>query len=178
MTDMNTAGATTAPKRPTFLTVLCILTFVGCAWGLYTNFTGYFAVKASADAMSESSAQLSEQMNAAMDSVATSNNMTPEEREMAGKLGEALSGAAGNPAGIATTALVQGIMCILCLVGALMMWNLKKTGFYIYTLAQVVTIAAPFIWVGGLGGGLVGILGAIFPIIFIILYALNLKHMR
>ena len=57
------------------------------------------------------------------------------------------------------------------------MWKLKKTGFYIYTVGQLAYVIVPFVMIGGGLAGLMGIVGAIFPVIFIILYALNLKHM-
>ncbi len=169
MSETNTG----APKRPTFLTVLCILSFIGCAFGIFGGFYGYFTNKAlvgSGDAFSE-------QMQSGMEEAMASGEMSEAERELANSLGEAFGGAMDFNA-MANASLIQGIMALICLVGVFMMWQLKKTGFYIYTLAQIVTVATPFLLVGGLAGGLMGTLGAIFPVIFIILYALNLKHMR
>lgn len=111
-----------------------------------------------------------------MDEAMASGEMSDAEREMASAIGDALGGSMDFGA-MATSSSIQGLAAIVCLIGVFMMWKLKKTGFYIYTLAQVVTVAAPFIFVGGLAGGLMATLGAIFPVIFIILYALNLKHM-
>ncbi|HRH38857.1 MAG TPA: hypothetical protein PK760_10955 [Flavobacteriales bacterium] len=173
MSETTTTGA---PKRPTFLTVLCILSFIGCGLGIFSGFTGYFANKALAGVGATASEQMDASIDQAMDEAMANSEMTEAQKELAGSLGDALGGLTDFGA-MATSALVQGLMAILCLVGVLMMWKLKKTGFYIYTVAQVVTVAAPFIWVGGLAGGFMGILGAIFPILFIILYGVNLKHM-
>lgn len=169
MNDMNTG----APKRPTFLTVLCILSFIGCAIGLW-NFKDYFEAKSMA--AQGGNTELSSAMDEAMNEAMSNGEMTDEQRQLAESLGSAMLGDL-NYDSIATASLVKGLSVLLCLVGVWMMWKLKKTGFYIYTLAQVVFVAAPFIWIGGLAGGVVGILMAIFPVIFIILYALNLKHM-
>ena len=59
-----------------------------------------------------------------------------------------------------------------------MMWNLRKMGFWLYVLASVASLIMPIVF---LGGGLmtflsVGFMGVI-AIIFIVLYAVNLKHM-
>jgi hypothetical protein len=71
------------------------------------------------------------------------------------------------------------ILTIAGLLGVWMMWNLRKQGFYIYTLASIAGLAVPFIF---LGGGLITLLavgfGGFIALVFIILYALNLKHMR
>lgn len=169
---MSETTATGAPQRPTFLTVLCILSFIGCGLGIFGGITGYFTNKA----LVGTGDALSSEISNSMDEALSSGEMSDAEREMASALGNALGGSMDFGA-MANSSLVQGLMAIVCLIGVFMMWKLKKTGFYIYTLAQIVTVAAPFVLVGGLAGGLMATLGAIFPVIFIILYALNLKHM-
>jgi hypothetical protein len=162
MSDMNTSPG--APARPTFLTVLCILSFIGCGIGLVSGIMGYFSNKALA------STGLQEAMA----------DMGGEMEEASAEMGEAmdlLGGMGLDFAKLATSSLIVGLLNIVVLIGVLMMWKLKKTGFYVYTLGQVASIATPFIVVGSLAGGMMATLGAIFPIIFIILYGLNLKHM-
>jgi len=71
------------------------------------------------------------------------------------------------------------IIALLSLLGVWWMWNLKKNGFWLYTLATVAGLITPFIF---LGGGLmvmlgVGFLGVI-SLIFVVLYGINLKHMH
>jgi len=60
-----------------------------------------------------------------------------------------------------------------------MMWKLKKTGFYIYVIGEIAPVILPFVLFGGFGvlGTMALVMGLIFPIAFIIMYALNLKHM-
>lgn len=53
MTDMNTG----ASKRPTFLTVLCILSFIGGAWGIIGGVMNMSA-GAGTEALSEMSTQM------------------------------------------------------------------------------------------------------------------------
>ncbi len=169
-TNTTTAGA---PARPTFLTVLCILSFIGCAWYAFSGISGYFTLKALAPA----SGAVSEEIDSAMEDAFDSEEMTDAGREIAGALGDAM-GSLTDFTAMANSSLAQGLLCLVILIGVWMMWNLKKTGFYIYTVGQLAYVIVPFVMVGGLAGGLMGILGAFFPVLFIILYALNLKHMK
>jgi hypothetical protein len=59
------------------------------------------------------------------------------------------------------------------------MWNLKKNGFWIYVVAAVGGLVVPMVFLGGglltaLGVGFMGLIS----VVFIILYAVNLKHMH
>lgn len=76
---------------------------------------------------------------------------------------------------------------LLCLTGALLMWNLKKAGFIIYVIGQVIPLGMVFlIRTPGFGGG--GLFNssslmwqsiAFIPAIaFIAMYAVNLKRMK
>lgn len=60
------------------------------------------------------------------------------------------------------------------LAGAIMMWQLKKLGFWIYSGAFVLGFIVPLI----LMDQKFGIFGFIIMALFITLYALNLKHME
>lgn len=77
--------------------------------------------------------------------------------------------------------LMQGtaiLVAIACIYAALQMRKLNKNGFYIYSAACVVSIAVPLSFVGfGFMGGII-LSSAIFSIAFIIMYGVNLKHMR
>ena len=66
-----------------------------------------------------------------------------------------------------------------CLLVAIMMWGLKKNGFYLYILGTLIGIAVPFMIFGNnlLALGASAVMG-FFGILFVILYGVNLKHMR
>lgn len=147
-----------APKRPQFLTVLCILTFIGSALAIISAIMGYFSAQASAAMISN------------MDSMG--NDPTGMMSEMQGMAQKAVDNAVPN--------LVIAIVCaLLCLFGALQMWKLKKTGFYIYTVGEIVPPISVFILMGGgLFGGITSVLTLLVAIVFVVLYALNLKHMK
>ncbi len=174
MTDMNT-GAAAAPKRPTFLTVLCILSFIGGAWGVIGGAMNMFTGPATEAAMSEMSARMDEaktQLGDEMGDQAGSEmvgGMLDGAMEMAQK-------AAANAKAIGISNIVLSIVSLL---GVWMMWNLRKNGYWLYVLATLGGLAVPLIFLGvnfmsilSVGfGGLIGVL-------FIILYGVNLKHMR
>lgn len=158
MEETNTT--TVAAKRPTFLTVLCILSFVGIAFSLIGGIMSYFTYSAMA-----SSGNLFEGMGG-----------TGGEQ-----MGQAMSGAMDalgmDPGKMAMSSLVVALLNIPILIGVLMMWKQKKMGFYIYTAFELIQAVVPFIIVGGLAGGLSGVMYAVVGIVFIILYGINLKHM-
>lgn len=166
MSDTMTTGA---PKRPTFLTVLCILSFIGGAWGVIGGITNMAAGPAS-EAVAEMNAGLEEAQADLGDDAAS---------QMAGDMidaaGELATKAAENARSIGISNIV---LSLLSLFGVWMMWNLKKTGFYLYTLATIGGLAVPLIF---LGVNLLSILsvgvGGLIGVVFIILYGMNLKHM-
>lgn len=148
-------------KRPTFLTVLCILTFIGAGIGILSGVWGLFTLQASIAALESSQSLLG---------------------ELGGELGGALNSQLEALKNYGMIAQILGIIGnILCLLGAFWMWGLKKTGFYTYIVGQVLPLVATFGLLGGAGLGMFAgfaILGAIIPIAFIVMYALNLKHMN
>lgn len=69
------------------------------------------------------------------------------------------------------------IYAALTLLGAWLMFSLRKQGFYVYVAGVVLGFLIPIIWVGGIIGiGSSG--GVFFSVIFTILYGLNLKYLR
>lgn len=95
----------------------------------------------------------------------------------------------GNIMIIGTTAGIIGVVSALgCLMGVLQMRKLKKMGFIVYSVFEIlptiyglITIGGAMFALGGLGGGIMAIytfLSALFPVLFIILYAVNLKHLK
>jgi hypothetical protein len=57
------------------------------------------------------------------------------------------------------------------------MWGLKKMGFYLYLIAQILMLIIPFIFLPTLVAMAGFIVGIIFTAAFIIMYAVNLKHL-
>jgi hypothetical protein len=155
--------------RPTFLTVLCILTFIGSGFGIYSAVTNYtsagFASEVTKDAMETAKDQIDEAAN------------DEKGAELANKILDNVTSNITEDK-IKNNAVASGIAAILTLVGAILMWGLNKKGFYIYVAGTIVSIVAPLViyegFMGLLGSGAI----AFFGIIFVVLYFLNLKHMR
>lgn len=130
---------TESGKRPTFLTVLCILTWINSGLGALVFLLLTVA---------------------------------------AGVIAEALSSIPGMDgfaeAGIAFFALML-LLSVGNIVGAAMMWKLKKTGFYIYAACNVIAFILPMILIEGWP---FSIMGLFWVALFITLYGLNLKHLK
>lgn len=163
MTDIGATPAT----RPTLLTVICILSFIMGAWGIISSISTITKDQTAAleqirAQMEESKAQLGDQA----DGVA--GRMMDSAVEIAERSAEN-----AKPMGIAGI-----VLSLLSLVGVWQMWNLKKNGFWLYLLATVLGLAVPLYFLGGsmMAIATVGFVG-FFSLIFIILYAVNLKYM-
>jgi len=145
-------------KLPGFLKVLCILTFVGVGISIIASVMGYFAMQAAGLIM-----------GGAESSATDMGSMPGMDKAM-----EAANAAVNN-AGLILGVGILG--AILCLMGAIMMWKRKKMGFYIYTVGEIAPPIISMVVLGMSGLGAFGIFGFIIPIAFIIMYALNLKHL-
>ncbi|MFL5763483.1 MAG: hypothetical protein ACJ77K_06020 [Bacteroidia bacterium] len=151
------SGAAMPAKRPTFITVLCILSFVGIGFSLIGGIMNYFTYSALASGGGMLGGMGGGEMGAAMNNMADALGMDY------GKM--------------ATSALVTAVLNLPLLLGVLMMWKQKKTGFYIYAATELIQAICPLIIVGGLAGGVSAIAMIIFGIAFIVMYGVNLKHM-
>jgi len=65
------------------------------------------------------------------------------------------------------------------ITGAILMFQLKRTGFYIYTTAQILLLFVTPAFIGfNLFVNMGLMFGSIFTVLFIALYAINLKKMN
>ena len=150
-----------SPKKiPTFLLVICILTFVGSGFGILGSLFSF----ASANLVSNINSEYREQM---------------ETQQTPSFLKSMFESASENstPAKIREMALVKLVSCLLTLFGAILMLRLKKPGFYLYVAGIVIYIALPIYYFHGFIGAASGIFYAIIGIGFVVMYAVNLKYM-
>jgi hypothetical protein len=168
---MTTPYAEAPATRPTLLTIICILSFLFGIWGLYGGVQSAFTDKPQRD-LETTKAEL-EKTLASPDVQGSGAEMVAKMGEQAIAMGEK-SVENAKPIGYSSI-----VLSIVSLLGVWWMWNLQKKGFWLHTLATVVGLITPFIF---LGGGMMTLLGvgflAVISIIFVILYAVNLKHMR
>ena len=140
----------TRAKRPTFLTVLCILTFIGSGWGVLGSIFNFFTADViNGDLYME-----------------TYNSM----------VGDIESDPYGLTQSIVDMNLV---LSLISLLGAILMFNLRRIGFFLYTAAQILML---FVMPYFAGFGFLTLvqmtLSGIVTLAFVIMYAVNLKHMR
>lgn len=166
MNDMLDAGyEEPLKKRPVFITVLCILTFVSCGLTFISSLWRLLVGNNTEESI-KSLNRLSRQTSGAFQEMSSSMEKVMEWQT--------------------TSDLLALANVLLCLVGALLMWRLKKVGFFIYTFGQVLPFIAlfgmysavqdvPFLGMAMLIGSF---LAALFALGFIVMYGINLKHMR
>ncbi len=166
---MNTMDPSAPVQRPTLLTIVCILSFIGGLWGAIDGIRTGFTNKAQDD-LAEARAAIEEGMS----------QLQGQGGEFAQKLMEEgivmteKAAEHAKPMGIAALAL-----SLLSLYGVWLMWNLRKQGFWYYTLAAVLGLVVPLYFLGFNMLAIMGLgFGAFVSILFIILYAVNLKHMH
>ncbi|TXB66761.1 hypothetical protein FRY74_00835 [Vicingus serpentipes] len=148
MTEESTQVTSEAGKRPVFLTVICILSFIAAGFAIIGYVTALTVMGAAGAAMS------------AMEGMEGMEGM------------EALTSAAPS-AGMTWAYIIVGFLTTLVsLFGVIKMWKLNKQGFMLYAGASVVSMIMGIIYSG------FGVMGLIVPVAFIVMYYLNLKHMH
>lgn len=158
----------TTGQRPTFLTVLCVLSFVGGLWGAWDGMKSAFT-DAPLEEVEEARMAIEEAMTQ-VDGPGADVAVRMMEEGLA--LAEQ---AATNAVPLGYIGLISSV---LGLVGVWMMWNLRKNGFYIYVVSSILGLSLPYIFIGF---SMVGLLGLGFvgfiTVLFIVLYAIHLKYM-
>lgn len=149
--------------RSQFLTLLCVLTFISCAWGLIDSAVSFIQT----DAVSETPY--------------IQRTYTPEQRKAIPKqyFEDRSSGDApmpGDPDQIRFLSVAQFLYSLVTLVGAVLMFRLRRVGFWVYVAGAAVGLVLPVVLAGF--GALNTSFGAFFSVIFAGMYWLNLKDMR
>ena len=157
------SGAVATGQRPVFLKVLCILTFVGSGLGIIGALIGLMTAGMTEESMRLSQSLMSDSPFNDLLSVNFEEMMRWQKYSQLASLGGSL----------------------LCLTGALMMWRLKKIGYFLYIPGWIIPLAVSamatkYIMTGWLASfGVAGIvLNVIIAAAFIVMYGLNVKHMK
>jgi hypothetical protein len=166
--------ATNTKKRPAFITVLAILSFIGIGWQIISGvmmMLGGALFGAVTDAASDYSA------NVDVSSIEGMENVEGLE-ELQSVANESLDAANSMVNNMSTIGIIYIVAALICLLGVIWMWQLKKKGFFTYVVGELAPPIATMILLGfGFFGGMALATGLIVPIIMIILYGINLKHM-
>lgn len=154
------------PKRTTFLTVLCILTFLGSGYGI---FSGIIAYKGAPKFASEAKAQMEKNRQQSK-----GKNTNPQAQKWMN------DSAVFFDAEKVKKNSIAGIACnLITFVGAFLMFRMNKTGFLVYVLGTIAGVAAPlFIFGNNSLAGFLAYIPGFFGLVFIIMYAFNLRDMK
>jgi hypothetical protein len=168
MADINQTSNTESfleePKKlPSMLNVLTILTFIGTALGIIGGLYGFFAAASSYEKAVQAQDKM-EQMPDWVKNMAGPNLVESAHRQLENRL---------------PIMLINVVAAVLCLYGAIELRKLKKNGFSIYVIGELL----PFVSMGiFIGFGYIGSFTLIFTIvitaIFIGLYATQLKYLK
>lgn len=152
------------PLRPLFLTILCALTFIGSVAGIIINSRGYINADSEVERISSGKSKtrlknLFTPGKTAFDEPVRINNLNVENYKK------------------------FSIGCIasyiLCLIGAVLIYKLKRTGFYSFTLGTFFNLITHLLLFGDNFGAMgISIIFALGGLVFIILFGLNLKYME
>ena len=130
------------PLRPSLLTVLCILTFIGSGWTMISSIIAYSTAPQYVKMFTANTKRQREEISL-NDSLSHKDSLTKKtahKRDSA--FGEKMMTSMSK---IVTTdnirkSAIGGIISALfTLFGALLMWRLKRNGFYIYIVGRCVT---------------------------------------
>lgn len=156
-------------RRPTFLVILCILTFVGSVWNILANLFYLFM----ADIM-DGTIPIGQ------------NSGIVGELESQG-INSFFLGFWNSSLGLMQAGMQYAremvvfrlILSVIVLSGAILMFQLRRLGFYLYVTAQILLL---FVWPYFAGFHVTVILKMVFAgivsFLFVALYAFHLKYMN
>ena len=162
--------------RPTLLTVLCILTFIGSGWTIVSSVWSYSTASQTVKMFSSAGVIRLNDSTLQKDSVMRGRhkNRSPFGEKMMLSVSKIMT--EENIRKSAIGAIISGLFT---LSGALLMWRLRRKGFYLYIGGILVGLVVPFYLYGNnlLAIGMSSFSG-FFGLVFIALYALNIKSLR
>ena len=161
--------------RPTLLTVLCILTFIGSGQAIISSIWSYSRASQSVRMFSSARVDHSSDSTVQSDSVIDGHKRRSSfERKMMLSVSKIMT--VENIRKSAIGAIISGL-CTL--IGALLMWRLRRGGFYLYVAGIIIGLVVPFYLYGNnmLAIG-ISSFSSFFGLVFIALYALNIKSLR
>ncbi|MFO7723293.1 MAG: hypothetical protein R6V49_08740 [Bacteroidales bacterium] len=166
--NMNTVlddgrGSQPMPQRPLFLTILCVLSFIGNGLMIMGVILGMIWMRV---------------MRPVMEMAMEQEPALQEDPFLQSGFGQKIFELFDY------FPTIYGIMlgaAVLNIFGVVLMWKLKKSGFYLYSITEMIPPIANIVILAMVFGGFgvaMSLLNFIIPLGFVIMYGLNLKHMR
>ncbi len=149
------------PKLTTGLNVLTILTFIGCAYELYSTVNNFISGRKALEDFEKSQEKLA-------DAPAWAKKLaSPEVHEVMVK-------SLDNKVPL----IIIGLVSIaLCVYGAIEMRKLKKQGFTFWLIGEILPYIGVVIFIGGVFFKTFLVYFTIVPVIFILLYFFQRKNL-
>ena len=162
--------------RPTLLTVLCILSFIGSSWLILTNIWAYGKASKTAEMISVVSKR--EMNDSTFQKDSTKTKVTRKNHPLFGEKMMSSVAKIMTADNIRKNAAGTILSALITLFGALLMWWQKRKGFYIYIAGTLLGIVIP-LYFYGVNMTSIGIsfFPGFFGLVFISLYALNFKSL-
>jgi hypothetical protein len=162
--------------RPMFLTVLCILTWIGSGIGVLSGLFSVLTYSRATQKIKESGVKFQD-LSDELDSTPSSGEAG---EEIAKKMMKGVVEGMDSMIEWANTINWINIgVATMCIIGAVLMWKLKRTGFFLYTVATIIGVVTPITLMGSNFLTLMSVaVGGFFGLIFIILYGVNYKHLK
>ncbi len=159
---LNSTGQNT--RRPLFLTILCVITFLGSIAGIIINSKGYMNAAAEVEKISSGKAK------SQLKSLFSSGDTGAAELVKIGNL---------NVENYEKFSIGCIASYLLCLVGSVLMFKGKRTGFYSFTLGTFFNVITHFLLFGDQFGAMgLSVIPALGGLVLIILFGMNLKYME
>jgi hypothetical protein len=159
------------PKRSSFLTVLCVLTFIGSTYGLVDSIRGFGQNKSSDNDMADANEKMDEALDQ-LEEAGSSEGMISFLEGFRDQINNDLT-----DENLRKISIGRIISNFLTLFAAFMMWQLRRWAYFIYMGGIAILIAVPITVLGGSLGWMMGIGVGIGGIIMIILFGANLRQM-
>ena len=154
------------PVRPTFLTVLCILTFIGSGWGLISN-------------LFQLAMFTPERLVAQIQQITTMAGAEAQPSWVSSIMSSSLE--------VLQTTIMHGkaiyslaaLCTVVSLIGAFMMYKLKRNGFYLYVIAQIGQLFILPVYSGWNSVVLISMaMSGFWAVVFIVLYGVNYSKLK
>ena len=152
--------------RSQFLTILCVLSFLSCGWGLAESGVALFNPDKVAQTpytghkdTGTGEEDRRDPKNFYQDSSANSDNPTP-----------------ADPRLVQQQSLAQFAYSLVTLLGVVLMFRLRKAGFYIYLAGVLLGIVLPIYFVGF--QALITSFGVFGSVLFAVMYGFCLREMK
>lgn len=154
------------PKLPSGLNVLTILSFIGCALQLLGSLWGFFTAQKSYDGIDKLQAQMN------------SDSMPGWLKSLMGDPENMIETIRKSYENRIPIVLLSLVAVALCFYGALQMRQLKKQGFMLYTIGELLPFLIQLLFIGAFVFTGVGmIIGIAIALLFIFLYSTQRKHL-